>query len=888
MKFCSFWLSLVGCFKLSIKLSTFILISFVVAACGSGSSKSASSSSDTGTAENTSVDLILSSPESVPDIRGIQLVSAPEHTVLQDLSQDSTVDLNGLPSSFNFVILSSDSSATGSVGIEMSGCESLVRAENYAPYTVASESSNFDSLAIGECSVVATPYQGANLTGDAGTPFTINFSVIDSSVVTINAAAANVADITRIDLVDAADLDVIQTVSDNDTIDLNGLPSLFNFVVRSSDEDITGSVKIDMSGCTALDRYENHPPYTVAVEGADLAVLSTGECTITARAYESADIEGDAGEAYRVDFNVIDTTPEPVEAPVQNVAPVAVEEPPVPVIAEATIDEAPQAVNAVVNSTAINPVITPSRVSCASPCTVVFSAEKTTADGLDSHGIWSRLSYYWDFDTGVSSTYGHLYQQAYTYFPDASTASEAGHIPMVTKTFLCEAGECTYNVRMRVRNASNEESETSQLITVKSESVQWSPQNTICVSNSLNVSADWSETVFDKGCPEGATKQNTMPFADQYHQKLVLLKKGDSFDQNVATYPDQSGFKIGVFGDENESRPQIHGEILVGVTNIASPTNAPSAANYLKVSDAVVQQYGWPSNIYFEGLHLSQFYFPMSYQHIGLHDIDMDRSNYDSGGYINVASGADICHLDRIDCNLVPFPKGAYLSAIKIVGSSVSKPGVNIVHTACPMINYMGIADISVRNATEHNLRIAGWYRINIMRSLFQGQHEFPGKSKITLRSCLRSGGSWEGGVWDGHSALASSWNDDVEGRTRMDAWATDGSVEYAHASRYQVIAYNQLGDPTSPLGENRGGLFYSSNTVAGDELLKQDVILSHNTFLTDFGEVESNNILEAYWATCIGNTYSGIESCLPLSLPEEMVYQNEPEQISIPSAPGS
>ena len=31
--------------------------------------------------------------------------------------------------------------------------------------------------------------------------------------------------------------------------------------------------------------------------------------------------------------------------------------------------------------------IKPSRTECASPCTVVFSAEDTTAQGLDEHGV---------------------------------------------------------------------------------------------------------------------------------------------------------------------------------------------------------------------------------------------------------------------------------------------------------------------------------------------------------------------------------------------------------------------------------------------------------------------------------------------------------------------
>ena len=537
----------------------------------------------------------------------------------------------------------------------------------------------------------------------------------------------------------------------------------------------------------------------------------------------------------------------------------------------------------------IRAVITSSRSDCASPCTIVFSAEKTLAKGLDEHGVWSQLGYFWDFgtagDTGENGR--QLYSPEYTYV-EGDTRFEFGHVPMVTKTFLCDVGTCIYRVGMRAQNDDGHYDDDFMQITVRSESMEWSAKNTICVSNTLKKSKDWS--AYTKPCPKGAKKQKVMPFAHQYNGKLILIKAGDVFRQNLATYPNQSNFKVGFFGDKNEAPPEIDGDIEIGITNIVKPTNAPPAGNYLKISNAKIKKYGWPENVYFEGLKIKNFAFPMSYKHVGIHDIDMDRSAYATGGNINVVNGSDICYSGKIDCKLVPFSKGGYISSVKIVGFSGGNggPGVNIVQTACAMVNYLGITDISVRRTREHNLRIAGWYRLNIMRSLFQGQHELPGKSKITLRACLRSGGKWEGGIWDGHQALASAWNDDVEGRTRADSAATDGTIEFAHSSRYQVVAYNQLGDPEAQLGAKPGGLFYSSNTVEGDEWLKQDVILSHNFFATDPGQEKSASVLQVYWGTCIGNTYSGSNRCSPFVLPEKMNYRNEPRTVVMPSAPGS
>ena len=917
MKFCCSLLFSVRCLKSPIKILTLFLSSFAIVSCGTDSSSSDSAASTDSSANS---NFSPSSQFSVPDITRIQLVDASDLSVLQTLTQNSTVDLNGLPPSFNFLVTSSNSSVTGSVGIEVSGCESSVRTENDAPYTAAEQSVDFSSLAVGDCTIVATPYQDENLAGDVGTPFTVDFTVVDTTEDTAsevdnasgdntlgdNTSAVFMPDLVRIDLVDAAGLGVIQTLTEGATIDLNGLPTLFNFVVTSSDISSTGSVKIDTTGCVALDRHENSAPYTVAVEGVDLAVLETGDCTITARPYQSANVTGQSGDAYTVNFNVVDTT---ISAPVitSPLTPPAQDDVVVndPIVSqpvednqeeEELVQEDPalpsddEDMDTPVATGKVRPVITPSRVSCASPCTVVFSAENTTADNLDSHAVWSRLSYYWDFGTAADtgSNGRQLYKADYTYV-SGDTRYESGHVPMVTKTFLCDVGECVYTVNMRATNEAGEVGDAQpQNIIVRAESAQWSAENTICVSNTLDTEDDWS-TGYDKSCPEGATQQNTMPFADGYNDKLVLLKNGDKFIQNLATYNHQSNFKVGYFGDENERPPEIDGDVEIGVTNISSPTNAPPGANYNSISNASVSgSDAWPSNVYFEGLKLKNFYFPMSYKHVGIHDIDMDRSAYSTGGAINVVNGSDICYYGGIDCSLVPFPKGGYISSVNIVGFSGGNggPGVNIVQTACAMVNYLGITDISVRRTREHNLRIAGWYRINIMRSLFRGEHELPGKSKITLRSCLRSGGTWEGGKWNGNPALASEWNDDIEGRTRADSASSNGSiVEFAHTSRYQVIAHNQLGDPSSPLGKEPGGLFYSSNTVEGDERLKQDVILSHNTFSTDSGQTSSGNVLEAYWGTCVGNTYSGVQRCSPFTLPNELGYQNEPTVI-VPAAP--
>jgi len=562
----------------------------------------------------------------------------------------------------------------------------------------------------------------------------------------------------------------------------------------------------------------------------------------------------------------------------------------------------------------INAIINPSRTDCASPCTVVFSADKTTAQGLDDHGVWSQLSYYWDFDTDETDAYGALYDQTYTYV-DGDTSHEKGHVPMVTKTFLCDSGTCVYNVGMRAQNVMGEHDDAFVAITVKSESTEWDVSDTVCISNTLDTAMDWAG--YDKPCPVGATKQNVMLDYDQYDGKLVLFKNGDSFTHNndndlnklsivVATLPNQSNFKLGVFGNRNEDKPNLDGEIDLANTNFGGPRNAPSAANTNNLTDTLVAQYGWPSNIYIEGLRVGGVTMPMSYNHIGLHDLDMDRRAYRSGGRVDVANAATRCHgSSNLSCSNVPFPKGGYISSVNMVGFSVEDlpsthedykggPGVNIVQTACPMVNFLGITDVSVQRAREHNLRIAGWYRLNIMRSLFRGEHQLPSKQKITPRACNRSGGTWEDGAWFTAPDRPIDWDRDVEGRTRADAASTNpASIEFAHTSRYQVVAYNKIGDSSASVGTRLGGVPYQTNqsrTNVIDLQMYTDVMVSHNDFEREAGVISTQDMaLQSNYGTCVANNYSqpGI-LCSPSTLPAAVFFRREPEPVTIPLKPGS
>ena len=160
----------------------------VMVACGSGSSNSASTTADSSASSSGQAEAAAElaggavTASSVPALTRIDLVVASDLSIIQTLANGAEIDVSTLSGAVNFTITSSDISATGSIGITMSGCGTLDRHENYAPYTAAVESQGLASLNLGSCVITATPYSGANLQGQVGSPLTRRFTVVDHSI----------------------------------------------------------------------------------------------------------------------------------------------------------------------------------------------------------------------------------------------------------------------------------------------------------------------------------------------------------------------------------------------------------------------------------------------------------------------------------------------------------------------------------------------------------------------------------------------------------------------------------------------------------------------------------------------------------------------------------
>lgn len=566
-------------------------------------------------------------------------------------------------------------------------------------------------------------------------------------------------------------------------------------------------------------------------------------------------------------------------------------------------------------------VINPSRTECASPCTVVFSADKTTGENLDQHQIWSDLTYHWDFDTKEDRTYGHLYTQGYTWVPGDS-AFEVGYAPVVSKTFFCETGTCTYEVGMRAQNAVGDYDDDFVQITVKSESAQWSAADTVCVSNTLDLTSDW--TSFDKPCPDGAARQTDLPAVDEYDGRLVLLHRGDSWydDQNntgvaVVSRTDQSNFKVGYFGNNADPRPVV-ARVDIGFTNFSGPAEAPTRGHHNHISDAIVARYGWPSNIVVEGLRTTTITFGMSFKHIGVHDMDLDWEGYtnlNQAGGVGIGGGMWCANSDELDCANVPFAKGSYISKVDTVGSDYpgSLGGAFIGSVSCPMIDFLGIVDSRIRKSREMPTRIHGGWRMSIMRNFYRGQHHQDGKSKIDIRGCFDNDYRNDANFLSAEKN--SHWNSDLENsdgsmRTRADTISltpNDPDANFFHGSRLAAVVGNRVGDSTLPsvISNKTGELVYQWSSYISfrqndvyappedtGDMFWQDIVTTHNIGDNE-PERDSNSLIEfatSNYATCVDNTYddgSQTNGCKDSGFYDNVGNQIEIAPMNYPQPPG-
>lgn len=115
---------------------------------------------------------------SIDDLTFFNADTATDIRILSTTSTETIDIANNLIS----IRADTDPAIVGSVVFWVDG--NVVATDNSAPYTIAGESGSDIlpwNIALGEHTIVATPHSGADGTGDAGTPFTVQLNIVDSS-----------------------------------------------------------------------------------------------------------------------------------------------------------------------------------------------------------------------------------------------------------------------------------------------------------------------------------------------------------------------------------------------------------------------------------------------------------------------------------------------------------------------------------------------------------------------------------------------------------------------------------------------------------------------------------------------------------------------------------
>ncbi|QMU30568.1 LamG-like jellyroll fold domain-containing protein [Adhaeribacter radiodurans] len=236
-----------------------------------------------------------------PEISTFTLIDAESNKDLSRLKNNDTLNLAALPTTQLNIRANTkpNSYSIGSVVFTLNGTLYHKQIENITPYALLGNKNNdyLGSLVVkpGNYTLTATPYLGANGTGEKGTPLTVKFHVIYQVVNSIT-------------LINAATDQDIRTIQNGDVIDISTLStSKLNIRANTSPYSV-GSVVFNLNNWSTVQ--ENDAPYAI---GGNIKnnyrdwILPIGKHTLTATPYALKNATGQKGKAHTVTFTVVNS-----------------------------------------------------------------------------------------------------------------------------------------------------------------------------------------------------------------------------------------------------------------------------------------------------------------------------------------------------------------------------------------------------------------------------------------------------------------------------------------------------------------------------------------------------------------------------------------------------
>ncbi|HRK32479.1 MAG TPA: hypothetical protein PLD59_15550, partial [Tepidisphaeraceae bacterium] len=227
-------------------------------------------------------------------VSSFTLVNASNEQDLMTIADGATISLARLPTRNLNVRANVTGSPIGSVVFKLDSQNP--RIESAAPFALFGDTNgNYrnGSFALGQHTLIGTPFAGTGGTGTAGTPLTVNFTVIDRAI-------------TQFILVNADTEQDIIALTPNMTLNLATFPRNLNVRAVTNGEPV-GSVRFNLDGGFA--RTENADPF--ALFGDDTSgdyfagTFRTGNRTMTATPFALDNAKGAKGVPLTLKFKVI-------------------------------------------------------------------------------------------------------------------------------------------------------------------------------------------------------------------------------------------------------------------------------------------------------------------------------------------------------------------------------------------------------------------------------------------------------------------------------------------------------------------------------------------------------------------------------------------------------
>jgi len=456
-----------------------------------------------------------------------------------------------------------------------------------------------------------------------------------------------------------------------------------------------------------------------------------------------------------------------------------------------------------------------------SPETVYFSAQKsndpacvdfTGGTNMEACRTGQYFGYHFDFDDPDS---GHFAITGNRKNRQLSGAPRAAH------TFVCEGQEnshwneltqqCEYAVKVRVQSPSGDWDDACVDVAIKAQSVEYTPSQTYCISSD----SDFTDCPIGVPANHQLNNSPTQDLATDLSHSRILYQRGSSgvYDPICIGY-DERDIRIDAYGTGSD--PLID-ELVVGTAQGCQdmiPNNAQVATYDVLSKDANghINQ-GWAFGNGASNLRFRNITVGMSATLMTLHNLDLDWSeggpfSIPGNGYIRLSSSTSNCYDNSdLDCDLVPYPYGLFLSEIRSVGGIDENGGVgNLPDLNIACFNDCGLLNSAIigsyaRASFEHNLRIMGAWGLVISNSHFAGDHAGTNgpKSKITIRQ-LRT---------DAVASEVANPEDFVTGNHTGDGpgWQRSSDVSEHFYNHYNFLIDNIIGDTINTVTQDAGWL---------------------------------------------------------------------------------